>query len=102
MLLLKCSYPVCAVPRKKWSGPNLPRKKWSGPNLPGKVKIADMLGRAGIHIGKTTVGRILNENLVKPPDPTTDDAPKQCKIVSKYPGHTWNADLTAVPISGGF
>ena len=68
----------------------------------GKVKIADMLARAGIHIGKTTVGRILNENLVKPPDPTTDDAGKQCKIVSKYPGHTWNADLTAVPISGGF
>ena len=22
--------------------------------------------------------------------------------MSKYPGHTWNADLTAVPISGGF
>ena len=68
----------------------------------GKVKIADTLARAGIHIGKTTVGRILKENPVKPPDPTTDDASKQCKIVSKYPGHTWNADLTAVPISGGF
>ena len=27
----------------------------------GKVKIADMLARAGIHIGKTTVGRILKE-----------------------------------------
>ena len=26
-----------------------------------------------------------------------DDANKQCRIVSKYPGHTWNADLTAVP-----
>ncbi len=42
----------------------------------GKVKIADMLARAGIHIGKTTVGRILKENPVKPPDPTTDDAGK--------------------------
>ncbi len=39
----------------------------------GKVKIADMLARAGIHIGKTTVGRILKENPVKRPDPTTDD-----------------------------
>jgi len=36
------------------------------------------------------------------PDPMTDDAHKQRRIVSKYPGHTWNADLTAVPISGGF
>jgi transposase len=27
----------------------------------GKVKIADILARAGIHIGKTTVGRILKE-----------------------------------------
>ncbi|MCP4891285.1 MAG: transposase family protein, partial [Planctomycetaceae bacterium] len=35
-------------------------------------------------------------------DPTTDDTGKQCRIVSKYPSHTWNANLTAVPISGGF
>ena len=68
----------------------------------GKVKIADTLARAGIHLGKTTVERILKETPVKPPDRTTDDASKQCQIVSKYPGHTWNADMTAVPISGGF
>ena len=36
------------------------------------------------------------------PGPTTDETGKQCRIVSKYPGHTWHADLTAVPISGGF
>jgi transposase InsO family protein len=68
----------------------------------GKAKIADMLARAGIHIGKTTVQRILNENPANLPDPTTDDTSKQCRIVSKYPGHTFHADLTAVPISGGF
>ena len=68
----------------------------------GKVKIADTLARAGIHIGKTTIQRILTENPIKPPDPTTDDSGKQLRIVSKYPGHTWHADLTAVPISGGF
>ncbi len=33
----------------------------------GKVKIADMLARAGIHIGKTTVGRILKEKPVNAP-----------------------------------
>ena len=68
----------------------------------GKVKIADMLARAGIHIGKTTVGRILQEKPLNAPKPTTCDAYKLCRIVSKYPGHTWHADLTAVPISGGF
>ena len=68
----------------------------------GKVKIADKLARAGIHIGKTTVERILKEKPDYAPGPRTDDDGKQCKIVSKYPGHTWNADLTAVPISGGF
>ena len=66
------------------------------------VKIPDTLARAGIHIGKTTVGWILKKRPISPPDPTNHDAGKQCKIVSKYPGHTWNADLTAIPISGGF
>ena len=68
----------------------------------GKVKIADILARAGIHIGKTTVGRILKEKPVAPPDPKNDESGTQCRIVSKYPGHTFHADLTAVPISGGF
>jgi hypothetical protein len=61
-----------------------------------------MLTRAGIHIGKTTVGRILKEKPIDAPDPTNDDSGKQCRIVSKYPGHTFHADPTAVPISGGF
>ena len=68
----------------------------------GKVKIADKLARAGIHIGKTTVQRILKEKPVDAPEPTSDDTGKQCRIVAKCPGHTWHADLTAVPISGGF
>lgn len=68
----------------------------------GKAKIADTLARASIHIGKTTVGRILKEKPAEPSEPTTDDPGRQCRIVSKYPSHTWHADLTAVPISGGF
>ena len=66
----------------------------------GKAKIADTLARAGIHIGKTTVERILKEEPVKEPKP--DHTAEQTKIVAKYPAHTWHADLTAVPISGGF
>ena len=68
----------------------------------GKVKIADKLARAGIHIAKTTVERILKEKPAKDPGPASADTGKQCRIVSKYPSHTWHADLTAVPISGRF
>ena len=49
----------------------------------GKVKIADKLARAGIHIGKTTVGRTLKEKPVEPSGPTNDDPGRQCRLVSK-------------------
>jgi transposase-like protein len=69
----------------------------------GKVKIAETLARVGIHIGKTTVGRIIKEKPCGPPEPTPEeDSNKSSRIVSKYPDHTWHADTTAVPISGGF
>ncbi len=69
----------------------------------GKAKIAEMLARASIHIGKTTVGRILKEKPAEAPEPSSSgDTGKCSRIVSKYASHTWNADLTAVPISGGF
>jgi transposase InsO family protein len=69
----------------------------------GKAKIAETLARAGIHIGKTTVGRILKEKPEFAPEPSSsDDTSKSRRIVSKYANHTWHADLTAVPISGGF
>jgi transposase InsO family protein len=68
----------------------------------GKLKIAEKLARAGIHIGKSTVERILKERPVEPKHPTDENGDKRVRIVSKYPGHTWNADLTAVPVSGGF
>ena len=42
----------------------------------GKVKIADMLARAGIHIGQTTVGRILKEKHYTAPDPSSDEQPR--------------------------
>jgi len=69
----------------------------------GKVKIAETLARAGIHIGKTTVGRILKEKPSFAPEPSpSEDNSKSSRIVSKYANHTWHADTTAVPISGGF
>ncbi|PHS06129.1 MAG: hypothetical protein COA78_14660 [Blastopirellula sp.] len=67
----------------------------------GKLKIAGTLARAGIHLGKTTVERILLEKPVKEPELKLKEY-STCEIVSKYANHTWHADLTAVPISGGF
>ena len=69
----------------------------------GKVKIAETLARAGIHMGKTTVGRILKEKPAAALEPrSSDDSSRTCRIVSQYPNHTWHADTTAVRISGGF
>ena len=69
----------------------------------GKVKIAETLARAGIHIGKTTVGRILDEKPSVAPGPSpSKETGKSSRIVSKHLNHTWHADTTAVPISGGF
>jgi len=65
------------------------------------MKIAEALSRVGIHIGKSTVGRILNEKPTVASEPRKETG-KSFRIVSKYPNHTWHADTTAVPISGGF
>ena len=82
----------------------------------GKVKIAETLARAGLHLGVTTVGRILKEK----PQPTheetvsdkrrTEDKPglgpaandTKRMVTAKYPNHVWHVDLTTVPILGGF
>jgi putative transposase len=83
----------------------------------GKVKIAETLARAGLHLGVTTVGRILKEK----PQPTheettgaaaTDqtDSTESAEtandmkrvVTAKYPNHVWHVDLTAVSILGGF
>jgi transposase InsO family protein len=83
----------------------------------GKVKIAETLARAGLHLGVTTVGRILKEK----PQPTHEetrgeDATDQTDsassglaandtkrvVTAKYPNHVWHVDLTTVSILGGF
>jgi transposase InsO family protein len=71
----------------------------------GKVKIAQVLARAGLHLGATTVGRILKEN--PQPTPTLDDADTEARgdseriVTAKYSNHIWHVDLATVP-TGGF
>jgi len=65
----------------------------------GKVKIAQTLCRAGLHLGATTVGRILKES----PAPKPKAAAKSGRVVTaKRPNHVFHIDLTAVPTGSGF
>ena len=83
----------------------------------GKQKIAQVLCRAGLHLGTTTVGRILKE--APHPKPTSQhvssqsaDEATQAEIVSpevakrivtaKRVNHVWHVDLTLVPTQLGF
>jgi putative transposase len=74
------------------------RLKTLSPSM-GKVKIAETLCRAGLHLGTTTVGRILKEA----PHPAPGHPPPCTGVVTaKRPNHVWHVDLTAVPTSVGF
>ncbi len=65
----------------------------------GKVKIAQTLCRAGLHLGATTVGRILKET----PKPKPQPAAETGRVVTaKRPDHVWHVDLTAVSTGSGF
>ena len=90
----------------------------------GKVKLAQSLARAGLHLAVSTVGRIRNEPVPTPSSdgpvlgdtplsmpPTTetsdglhhsDTAMSLRRAIAKRSNHVWHVDLTAVPIAGGF
>jgi len=66
----------------------------------GKVKIAQILARAGLHLSASTVGRVLKE----PPHPTTKQQVVSTGrvVTAKHPNHVWHIDLTTVPTVSGF
>ncbi len=66
----------------------------------GKVKMAKTLCRAGLHLGATTVGRILKES--PRPTPRKGFETTGRVVTAKEPNHVWHVDLTAVPTSRGF
>jgi transposase InsO family protein len=69
----------------------------------GKVRIAEVLARAGLHLGATTVGRILKDSR-----PVPDDMAGALEIIetrhvtAKHPDDVWHVDLTVVPTGAGF
>ena len=67
----------------------------------GKVKIAQILARAGLHLAPTTVRRMQRENR----RPTPHRAPAKLvprTIAAKQPNDLWHVDLTTVPAALGF
>lgn len=70
----------------------------------GKVKIAQMLARAGLHLSPSSVRRMTKESPVKEPPPRSSPPAKRPvrKITAKYPNHVQHVDLSLVPTSMGF
>ena len=69
----------------------------------GKVKLAEVLARAGLHLGATTVGRMIKESPRPEPKTNTPSPSGKPRVVTaRYPNHVWHTDLTAVPICSGF
>ena len=66
----------------------------------GKVKIAQILARAGLHLGSTTVRRILRETRPLKPYPTLQMSPRA--VTARKPNDLWHVDLTTVPTTLGF
>jgi transposase InsO family protein len=66
----------------------------------GKVKIAQTLARAGLHLSVSTVGRMLKEP--PPPLPKQVDVSTGRVVTAKHPNHVWHLDLTTVPTVSGF
>ncbi len=71
----------------------------------GKKRIAQVVARAGLHLGTTTVGRMLREqpDAQEPAEEALDiEESVSGTITAKRPNHIWHVDLTVVPITAGF
>ncbi len=66
----------------------------------GRVRIARVLARAGLHLGPTTVRRMLRAP--KPPAPRRVQEPETRRITARKPNDLWHLDLTTVPTALGF
>ena len=66
----------------------------------GTRRIAGTLARAGLHLGATTVRRMLQPT--PKPTPKTGRPLKLGAVTAKGANHVWHLDLTTVPTIGGF
>src|SRR5262249_20924230 len=68
----------------------------------GKVKIAQVLARAGLHLGVSSVGRMRRQRPTPGPTGRLATMSSAQRLTASYPNHLWHADLTTVPTSAGF
>ena len=71
----------------------------------GRVRIAQVLARTGLHLGATTVRRMWEKEDTGAEESVQlleTEAEKPRVVTAKYPGHVWNVDLTVVPTKAGF
>jgi hypothetical protein len=62
----------------------------------GTARIANVLCRAGLHLGTTTVRRMVFEP--KPTKKSTFSVPSTGRrVTSRHPNNVWNCDLTTIP-----
>ncbi|MHC5212509.1 MAG: transposase [Planctomycetota bacterium] len=66
----------------------------------GRHKIAEVLARAGLHLGSTTVQRMSRH--IGPDDDEGTATARRRQVVAKAPNHVWSLDLTVVPTNSGF
>jgi len=66
----------------------------------GTRRIARVLARAGLHLGATTVHRMLKP--APKPTPKSDTPSKPRAVTANSPNYVWHLDLTTVPTIGGF
>ncbi len=66
----------------------------------GNARIAQILCRAGLHLGSTTVRRMLREAPARNPVEASVSASRV--VSASGPNHVWHLDLTTVPTSLGF
>ena len=65
----------------------------------GAHRIADLLARAALHVGPTTVRRALRvpgKVSPRPEPPRKRSSTSARTIVAKRPNHVWNVDLTTI------
>jgi putative transposase len=67
----------------------------------GKARIARVLCRAGLHLGSTTVRRMLRDS-PRPKRRAPARANAGRVVTANRPNHVWHVDLTTVPTSLGF
>lgn len=73
------------------------------PMMMGNERIASVLARAGLHLGSTTVQRMLK--LDEPLADVLEQVEERIAtrvVTAKYPNHVYHVDLTVVPTKAGF